>query len=904
MLSPISGYSVAQKSLPIQLRSLPTEIQEEVEDYLDLHDRKSYYQALMTATRNGEPIDDSLALKLHLLLRNIPHEYQSILAQSDADLGHFAWSQLDNLRKSGQLDQIIEKPTFFKLLLLLQNSEIFEFLKERIEQEPELEKKLLNWVERSKQEEVESKAANALTLLVKSGVLLNDKDFNRIRVRGADLSYGVFDYTEFKDADLREVNLHHAWLREANLNNADLAGVEFGERRTLEVAGAVQACCYSPEGRWLAIAERNTIQLYDAKNLQWTHTYLGHAGEVESVTFSPNGKWLASGGDDHTIRLWSVSGARLLMDTYLGHEGRVHSVAFSPDGQWLASGSADHTVKLWNLLDTQPLPLIYTYTGHEDMVRSVAFSCDGQWLASGSSDKTIKLWDVSGTRSLIHTYENEIQHELDDQSSLHGMFDGSVWSIAFSYDGKWLASSHMGGEVKLWNVSGSRTLAYTYAKSAHITLSVAFSRDGRWLAFDGSDHGERSVELWRVSGAETPEHTYKGHRHDVNSLMFSPDSRWLMSGSGDHTVRFWSISGARPPARVYRADESPSIGNLAFSYDGQWLAYGASNNTVKLWKISGIRSLVHTYEGHKHWVSSVAFSRDGQLLASCGWDCTVMLWSVSDPKELVYTYGGHEEAVCSVAFSSDGQRLVSGSLDERVDRRMIIWNISGDRTRAKAYTEPEGGVLSAEFSNDGEWFAFCAGDTVKLWNLSGNDSLGHRYEGHQDMVSSVTFSPDSRWLASGSYDCTIKLWGVLDTRPLVRTYIGHEGKIDSVAFSPDGQWLASGSEDHTVRLWSVYSDACQKILTCFVQSVTSIVWRNSPDGLAMLATSELCNIHLWRVYYNSSQIIRVRLEWALKQDNLIATGALIETARNLTPDNRALLRQRGASQAEIIQSLP
>lgn len=900
MLSPIPGYPVAQKSLPIQLRLLPPEIQEEVEDHLDLHDRKSYYQALMTATRNGELIEDALALKLHLLLRNIPQKYQSILAQSDADLGHFAWSQLDHLQKLGQLDQIIEKPTFFKLLLLLQNSEIFEFLKEQIEQKPELEKKLLYWVERSKQEEVGSKAAHALTLLVKSGVLLNDKDFNGIRVRGADLSYGVFDHTEFKGADLSEVNLHRAWLREANLNHADLAGVEFGERRTLEVAGAVQACCYSPEGRWLAIAERNAIQLYEVKNLQWTHTYLGHTGEVESVRFSPNGKWLASGGDDHTIRLWSVSGARLLMDTYLGHVGRVHSIAFSPDSQWLASGSTDHTVKLWHVLATPPL--IYTYTGHTDMVRSVAFSCDGQWLASGSSDKTIKLWDVSGTRALIHTYENERRRELDGPSSLHGMFDGSVWSIAFSYDGKRLASSHTGGAVKLWNVSGTRTLAYTHAKSTHMVVqSVAYSRDGQWLAFDGSDHGERTVELWRVSGAETPEHIYKGHRHDVHSLMFSPDSRWLMSGSGDCTVRFWSISGARPPARVFRADESPSIGNFALSYDGQWLAYGASNNTVKLWKISGRRSLVHTYAGHQHWVSGVAFSRDGQWLASCGWDCAVMLWSVSDPKELVHRYAWHEEPVCSVAFSSDAQWLVSGSLDERADRRMMRWNISGDRTRAVPYTEPEGGVLCAEFSNDGEWFAFCAGDTVKLWNLSGNDALEHRYEGHQDMVSSVTFSPDSQWLASGSFDRTMKLWSVLDTRPLVRTYIGHEGQVNSVAFSPDGQWLASGSEDHTVRLWSVDSDACQKILTCFVQSVSSIVWRNSPDGAVMLATSELCNMHLWRVYYNSGQIIRVRLEWTVKQDNLIATGALIETARNLTPENRALLRQRGASQAEMIQ---
>ncbi len=174
MLTPISNstithYPTTQKSLKPSLASLPTwlppEIREIIEKHLDVAGWQNFFKALTIVTRNGELIN-SPALKWHLLQQKVPAEYQYDVARSDKSLRDFALNQLKILWKSGQLAQIVEKPALFDLLKLVGGSALFRFLQDRIEEDTELELKLLNWVERSKTEEVQTIAANALTLLV------------------------------------------------------------------------------------------------------------------------------------------------------------------------------------------------------------------------------------------------------------------------------------------------------------------------------------------------------------------------------------------------------------------------------------------------------------------------------------------------------------------------------------------------------------------------------------------------------------------------------------------------------------------------------------------------------------------------------------------------------------------
>ncbi len=756
---------------------------------------------------------------------------------------------------------------------------VVRLLTERVQQENTFKKQLLTIIESSKTDAgISQVAANALTILVKAGVQFNGADLKGIRIPGADLSYGLFDYTEFQGADLSKVNGYGAWLRGVNLDGTDLKGLELGEKPTLEMQGSVLACCYSPDGCWFAVAESNCIQLYETENLQKVHTYAEHRNRVSSVAFSGDSNWLVSGSWDNTVRLWSVSdNNRSLVHTYSEHKDWVISVAFSEDSEWLASGSNDKTVKLWNVFNNRSL--VHTYVGHEGEVNSVAFSKDSQWLASGSNDKTVKLWNVFNNQSLVHTY---VGHE------------GGVSSVAFSQDGRWLASGSNDRTVKLWNVVfDNRSLVHTYAGHEGEVNSVAFSSDGQWLASGSND---KTAKLWDISNARSLVHTYAAYEDWVTGITFSVDSQWLASGSNDGTVKLWSILGMRSPTHTY-AGHGDWVTSLAFSRDGQWLASGSWDKTVKLWNISGEQFLVHTYIGHENGVESVVFSDDGKWLASGSKDKLVKLWSFSDDPSLVHTYVGHKKEVTSVAFSDDGEWLASGSWDKTVR----LWLASGDRSLAYIYAGHKGEVSSVAFSKDSQWLASGGIDkTVKLWHVLDDRSLAYTYVGHRGEVTSVAFSSDGRWLASGSSDKAVKLWS-LSSRSLERTYIGHKGGVNSVAFSSDSQWLLSGGDDNTVIIWFVYPNDQLAIAARLQGSsgpVYSIVWQSMQDGKAALLSTAGADkaIRLWRVPHDSLQIGAIRLNWTSRQDALIAAGARIKNAYNLSPQNSALLRQRGANE--------
>jgi predicted NACHT family NTPase len=163
-------------------------------------------------------------------------------------------------------------------------------------------------------------------------------------------------------------------------------------------------------------------------------------------------------------------------------------------------------------------PELQTLEGHSGSVRSVAFSSDGRLLASGSGDKTIKLWDPA-TGALKHTLEGH---------------SDSVLTVAFSPDGRLLASGSDDETIKLWDPA-TGALKHTVEGHFDWVQSVAFSPDGRLLA---SGSGDKTIKLWDPATGAL-KHTLEGHSDWVRSVAFSPDGRLLASGSSDKTVKLW-----------------------------------------------------------------------------------------------------------------------------------------------------------------------------------------------------------------------------------------------------------------------------------------------------------------------------------------------------------------------------
>lgn len=289
-----------------------------------------------------------------------------------------------------------------------------------------------------------------------------------------------------------------------------------------------------------------------------------------------------------------------------------------------------------------PMQEILSLQGHEAGIcvdACLAFSPDGRFLASGSWDHTIKVWDVN-TGNLLQT--------------LQGHQD-LVLSIAFSPNGLLLASGSADKTIKLWDVNTGEPLQ-TLTEEGSWVSSLAFSPDGQMLAAEAEHY---SIKLWELSSGSLRQ-TFIGHENIINSVKFSPDGLLIASGSADGSIKLWEVNSGH----LLQTFIGYEILSIAFSPDGLLLASGDAASQIKLWDLKSGK-LKQTLKGHKNWVLSVIFSPDGHILASGSHDHTIKLWNIPHGK-LLETLTGHENDVNAIAFSPDGSLFASGSRDKTI----------------------------------------------------------------------------------------------------------------------------------------------------------------------------------------------------------------------------------------------
>jgi WD40 repeat protein len=305
--------------------------------------------------------------------------------------------------------------------------------------------------------------------------------------------------------------------------------------------GIISSVSFSPDGKWIASGSMDhTVRLWEAASGKPGPVLHGHTDEVYAIAFAPDGRQLASAGNDRKVILWDVpSGVQ--GRTLSGFPDWSVSIAYSPDGRQLAVGTMDGSVTMYDLtsggvirtinpqklitavaispdsrmLATGMIPIVIsdmttgqkvkTLEGAANLISGIVFSPDGRLLAAGSWDKTARIWNVD-TGALVQTLKPgmELPRKLSakpipakEKPLVEEMYTLPVTAVAFSPDGKLLASAGADKTVRLWDMSNGKEVR-------------------KWV----------------------------GHEKAVTCVAFSPDGKTVVSGSADKTLRIWPVAPA------------------------------------------------------------------------------------------------------------------------------------------------------------------------------------------------------------------------------------------------------------------------------------------------------------------------------------------------------------------------
>ena len=659
--------------------------------------------------------------------------------------------------------------------------------------------------------------------------------------------------------------------------------------------------------------------------LRFGSTRLRHLGRVLALDYSPNGKLIASGGQDGTVRLWNSKTGK---ETHRWEvEGGTQAVRFSQDGKLIACGvsgthrvtrrgeAGTYFVHVWKVSTKKE---VHRLGGLRNRITSVAFSSDGKQLAAGAG-----VFQEPGE---IHIWNLRSGEELE---SIEGLARG-VAGVDISPDGALLAGALRDNTVRVWSLPGAKEVKTLGQAIPHGgALVVAFSPDGKLLA---SERWGEGIDLWDTSTWSSM-HTLKEHREAVWSLDFSKDGRRLASGGSDGKAILWDVKSGKPLQIFMRLEDKYRSQRhlarpVALSPNGKRLAAGHQDSKILIWNLKS-RKEVTKHPGHEGAVFDVAFSPDGKKLYSGGRDATIRTWDVRSGKE-IRRVADPVAAVLSLDLSPDGETLVTGGKDESVE----LWAAStGDslkkwplRDREKLRKDGQGGVsyyprpaLSVDFSPQGDAILVAAGDDQVLvldpdsgetnilaetegrpphltWSKSANlprllqafvdvgpdrsgasfipgtDAVLYRGGPSRVLVRDLTFgrewldheldlgdlkgpasfrgpeprsltvSPDGLVLALGTTTGSIELLELCTGKP-IHTWSAHSAFTMCLAFSPDGRMLASAGMDEKIRIWSVSTR--EQIVERSGQEGWAYSLVYSPDGQTLASAGLDNTVLLW-----------------------------------------------------------
>jgi WD40 repeat protein len=427
-----------------------------------------------------------------------------------------------------------------------------------------------------------------------------------------------------------------------------------------------------------------------------------------------------------------------------------------------------------------------------DGILSLAYSADGKYLASGGRNDVVRLWNAE-TGQLVRVFR-----------------ETWVWGLAFSPDGKLLATGGANKIVRLWDQETGKEIHSGKLDGHTATVkSLAFAKDGAVLV-SGSDDG--AVRVWNIADGRLAQ-CHEGHTFGVNAVGALPDKQTFLSAGIDRTLRFWTDKPT-----VFHA---PSGLETIACLDDKTVITGGDDGFIRVWDKAGAKE-VRSWRAHADSITHMALSRDGKTLVTGGLDNELNVWDVKKAiklRSIPRRLGDRD----SLAMTADGKVLAIGGFNNTILRFDVVTGkpLAGFPSLYGAASalacSADGNLLAAAFTTN----------QVQLLDFATGKEKHRLICGPEDAELLLALTPDGSLLATVSLPDTIKLWTTATGKEKGRLTLAERDEVRYLAFGPDGKQLAIGYVQGGVRLWDAASAKVVKQIDC-PRGAWSLAY--APDG--------------------------------------------------------------------------